>query len=308
VPGSLLVVTMLLNIAADFADRRSARGASAYEMSLWGAILQLFLILPFIGLVESAGMTQIILCVAVGIVSALGRIPWYRALASHQEQLSKLTPFLRLSSVFVLLLSYLKLGESFTQSKAIGASFIILGAIFITMDRPRYALRMLFRKGGAAWSVTLFSISTAFIAVLYKFSLTGGMAVWTVYFYLKASQAAVLVIVILGIMGKSRAPSFLEANDIRLFTFARVLQTIAALIYLLVLRNLELSSVEPIMALSPFIYLLIETCHARFWPADVALQGPIRQDAVWRPTRLHIAALCIVAVGALVMSMRRNFL
>jgi drug/metabolite transporter (DMT)-like permease len=301
-PAILLFLTMLLNMSADFADRRAAQHASPYEISLWAAILQLLLILPFIGLVGTATALQVMLCVLIGAVSAIGRIPWYRALAIHGQQLSKLAPYLRLSSVFVLLLAFMVLGETLTTAKAGGAALIVTGSLLVTLDRPRQTLAMLVHNGRAVGLIAAFSLSTALIAVLYKALLNAGVGIWTIFFYLKASQAATLVL--LAARNPLNESGFLDATNIRLFTLARLVQTVAALIYLTALRDMDLSSVEPIMALSPFCYLVIERVLLKLQPGSRIQTPSLRHVPATRLTALHAGAVCVVTVGSLLMYLR----
>ncbi|MFZ1219275.1 MAG: EamA family transporter [Chthoniobacterales bacterium] len=297
-PELLLSLTLILNVCADFADRCSTSRASALTVSFWASICQLLLMLPFIGLVGSFPISHIFLCLVVAIVSAAGRILWYRALAESTESLATLAPFLRLSSVFVVLFAFLILHEPFTVMKIAGTLLIILGSALVTLDQPKRSIAALLTNNRAVLLVLIFAISMSTVTVLYKYLLNAGAQIWTAYFYLKGFQAAFLLI--LASQRPVNKSGFFDAHDARLFLFARVLQTSAAVIYLTALRNADLSSVEPIMALAPFIYLFIEKIapgFARLHPRLSTTATPVHKSL----TGPRLAAIAIVMIGSFLM-------
>jgi len=298
---SLLIVTLLLNIGADFLDRAAAHRADPYSLALWTTIVQFLLILPLIGLVREIDLAHLGLCAAVGAFTAFGRVPWYRALAQRSETLSRLAPFSRLSSVMVLIVAYTALGETFTVPKAAGGALMIGGALLVGFERPAENLRAFFRKNAALGLVMIFAASIASIAIFYKVMLNDGIPILTTYFYLKLFQMAALVLVAL--QSNTLMRSYDGIAHLRLFVLGRTLQTVAAVIYLIVLLHLDLSTVEPIAALGPILLFAIEWAIARRRAAvATAGGGTLAVPAMTRRvTALRLVALGVVVAGLLLL-------
>jgi drug/metabolite transporter (DMT)-like permease len=292
---ALLIGTMILNIIVDFIDRRTVVQGDRFALSLWTTIIQLLLILPLIGLVNPIPFQAVVLCAVVGAFSAFARIPWYRALATKRQTLSRLSPFVRLSSVISLLCAFLLLGEPFTYQKAGGGLLMVFGSLLITMDNPAENLKKFVEYNRAAGLALIFAASTAAIAVMYKYLLGKGVDLFSMYFYLKLFQLGSVLAV--NLKGGALATSYRKIKHLRLLVVARLLQTIAALTYLLALSGLNLSVVEPIAALSPFLVLGIEFFNSRRAGenADHQVHWPRRVIMV------RLISLVIVSLGLLML-------
>jgi len=298
----LLIVTILIDLAVDFLDRQSTRGSDPYSLTLWTGIVQSLLIFPVIGLVGSISPGQLFLCALVAMIASLGRMQWYSALAERQEDLSRIAPFRRFSSVFVLLLAVVLLGEKLSIAQGAGASLIIAGAFLVTLDRPRANLRSFVHNNRAAGLVLMFSFSSACISVLYKFLLTAGVSIWTCYFYMRLFQLLVLLAAGMHTGGVLRAHAHI--SNVRLFVFGRCLQTVSTFIYLVVLNNIPLTRAQPIAALGPFIVLAAEWLLVRM-RAGTSPGPSVRAVVVPAGVRLlRITALAAVAAGIVLLAAR----
>ena len=253
----LLVAVVGLNVWADFIDRRAAFRSDAVALSLWTTIVQFLLVMPLIGIVGRLTPTQIGVCALVGAFTALARIPWYRALSTPGQKLSRLAPFTRLSSVIVVVLAFTLLGEAFSMKKLFGALLMVAGALVISLDRSFTGFRDFFAGNRAVLLVLIFACSLAVISVFYKYMLNAGVPIITTYFFLKLFQCAASVAH--GYHRGGLGRSFSAILDLQLFVRARALQTLAAFLYLFVLRHVDLSTVEPIAAaIGPLLYLTID--------------------------------------------------
>jgi len=253
----LLVLVVGLNIWADFMDRTAAIRSDAVALSLWTTISQFILVMPLVGLAGLLTPQQAVLSAGVGAFTALARIPWYRALSTPGAKLSRLAPFTRLSSVLVLILAFTLLGEAFSTTKFLGAILMVAGALVISLDRSFTSFRDYVASNRAISLVLIFAASMAVTSVFYKYMLNAGASVITTYFFLKLFQFAAALSY--GYRNKTLRRSFSAITDIQLFVQARATQTLAAFLYLFVLRNTDLSSVEPIAAaIGPLLYLVID--------------------------------------------------
>lgn len=265
----LVLATVGLNVWADFMDRRAAGRSDPSALSLWTTIVQFILVMPLIGLVSQPTTTEIIICACVGAFTALSRIPWYRALSTPGQSLSRLTPFTRLSSVLVLILAVTLLGEEVSMQKFLGALLMVAGALAVSLQHSFTSLKDYVVTNKAIALVLIFACSLAATSVFYKYMMNAGVALITTYFLLKFFQCASAIAY--NTYRGTLFNSFLAISDLQLFVRARTLQTAAAFLYLFVLRNLDLSTVEPIAAAAgPALYFLIDQVQARRAPRQAS--------------------------------------
>ena len=258
----LLLLTLCLNITSDIVDRRISCVSNPRALTLWAAILQLLLVFPFIPWLQWPGWQHLGLVLVVGAFSGFAREHWYRALAQTHESLSRFVPFVRLSSVLVLVLAVLVLGETMTPTMVLGALLMIGAGFMISLEHFGAGWRQFLQANRALALVLVFATSNAFISVSYKYLLGHEISIITIYFFLKFFQCLPLVAkaALDGTLNSSRK----EIAHPLWFTTSRLFQTVAALVFLVVLYRLPLSRVEPLMALSPFLYLGWEWFERRF--------------------------------------------
>ncbi len=291
----LLVLVVGLNIWADFMDRRAAIQSDATALSLWTTISQFILVMPLVGLAGWLTPQQAVLCACVGAFTALARIPWYRALSTPGAKLSRLAPFTRLSSVIVLILAFTLLGEAFSTTKFLGAILMVLGALVISLDRSFTGMRDYFASNRAIFLVLIFATSMAVTSVFYKYMMNAGISVVTTYFFLKLFQF--IASVSYGYRHNKLRRSFAAIVDLQLFVQARATQTIAAFLYLFVLRHVDLSAVEPIAAaIGPLLYLMVDKTF-EWRMKEKSPEGLPAATAELRSRRDLVALLGLITIG-----------
>lgn len=264
---ALLIAVVGLNIWADFMDRSAAQRSDINALSLWTTIVQFLLVMPLVGLVEPITLPLLALSFAVGAISVAGRIPWYRALAADGQRLSRLAPFSRLSSVVVLALAVLVLGEKLGEAQLAGALVMILGSFLMSLEGKVTSWRAYLAANKALLQVGLFAISIAFISVYYKYMMNLGTSIITAYFFLKFGQCTVAVLQAMA--QRTLTTSFAAILDLQLFVQARAVQTAAALLYIMILRGVDLSRAEPLAAaIGPVMFLIIEKLSDRRAPPN----------------------------------------
>jgi uncharacterized membrane protein len=253
---ALVVGVVALNVWADFMDRRAAVQSDVNALSLWTTIVQFLLVVPLFGLVGAVTMPQLALCALIGALSTAGRATWYRALGTS-ERLSRLAPFSRISSVMVLAMAVLILGESAAPSKIAGGLILIAGAFMMSWRGPVGSIREYLASNKALVLVAIFAVSTASVSVFYRHMMLAGVSIITTYFFLKLCQLCFAVLHALRY--RYLIGSHTTILDLQLFVQARAIQTAAALLYIFVLRQIDLTRVEPVAAASgPLLFLAIE--------------------------------------------------
>ncbi len=255
--ATLLIGVVGLNVWADFNDRKSASDSDIAALSLWTTIAQFLLVIPLLGLVELLPLHVMAWCAGVAALSVLARAAWYHALSERRERLSRLAPFTRLSSVMTLTLAFLVLGEPFTLLSGLGAIVVVCGALLMSFRGAVASIGEYFRENRALALVAAFALSSATINILYKFALNEGAGIFSIYFFLKFFQFGFAMLTAL--TERRLFASYGAIGDLPMFVQARVIQTVAALAYLFVLKSLPMSLVVPITAAAgPILYIMIE--------------------------------------------------
>jgi uncharacterized membrane protein len=298
----LLLGVMSLYIASDFLDRRVTAGGNPTtrdSISLWSVVVQFLLICPLVGLLGPIAAWPLALCALIGIVSSLGRISWYHALASG-ESLSRLAPFTRISSIIVIVGAYVLLGDRPSYEKLGGGLLMIIGSLLISIERSADAIRQFFTADRAVLLTLAFAASMASVTLLYKYLLNYGVEIFTTFFYLRAFQFCITVPLIL------QRPRF-DANlrrvsGLKVVVFARILQTVGTLTFLFVLSKLNLTTAEPIAALNPVLVWGVELVMGRSSkPADTHKESQA-PGAEKKLIYIRMVALAIIAIGLLLLS------
>ncbi len=292
----LLLLTLCLNISSDIIDRRISGISNPRALTLWAAMLQLLLVCPFVFWLQWPEWPHLGLLLVVGAFSGFAREHWYRALAQTHEQLSRFVPFVRLSSVLVLGLAILLLGETMTPIMAAGALLMIAAGFVISLERYGGSWRECLQANRALALVVVFATSNAFISVSYKYLLGQELNIISIYFFLKLFQC--LPLVAKAALEGTLISSHKEIGRPLWFVVSRLFQTVAALVFLLVLYRLPLTRVEPLMALSPFIYLAWEWLERRFFLRGVSTTAGATARCV---PILRLAATGMTMIGLLLL-------
>jgi drug/metabolite transporter (DMT)-like permease len=257
----LLVLVIFTNITIDFLDKRTSLGSDAMALSMWSNLIQFFLILPLIGMVGGFSLANLALCAVVGAVSVAGRMAWYIGLSKKGEELSRIAPFSRFSSLISLSFAVVFFKETIQQQQIAGGVLMIIGAVLIGFEKRKGGLRDYLKSNRFLVYILFFAVTSASISILYKYLLLEDLNLFSVYFYLKLFQ--VLTIVSYSAFTKTLSTSYQKISYLKPFVANRIFQTIAALLYLFVLKNLPLSSVAPISAMSPFVFLVVDWVFSR---------------------------------------------
>jgi uncharacterized membrane protein len=107
---------------------------------------------------------QLILILISGIFLVFYLIPYLKAL--ELDDASKVVPLLQFSPIFVLVLSYIFLGEALTSKQLLGVALIIVGGFALGAERIEKGI---FTSRKSFWLMVLASFLFAITGVLFKF-------------------------------------------------------------------------------------------------------------------------------------------
>lgn len=111
-----------------------------------------------------ADTKSIAILLASGFLTALYLLPYCKGLSL--DETSRIVPLFQLTPVFVLILSFLLLGEKLALKQYMGSFFIIFAGFLILADKPS---KNIFRLRPAFWYIALSCLMFAFAQVLYGF-------------------------------------------------------------------------------------------------------------------------------------------
>lgn len=106
---------------------------------------------------------QLVLLLVSGVLLELYLIPYFKALAI--DDASRVIPFFQFVPIFVLILSFIVLGEVFAAKQVLGAILIVLGSFILATERLEKGI-FTFRK--SFWFMMLASLLYAITGILFK--------------------------------------------------------------------------------------------------------------------------------------------
>lgn len=129
------------------------------------ALLTSFILLPFTGF-YTGDITSITIVVLSGILTEMYLLPYFKALTL--DETSRVVPLFQFVPIFILILSFLLLGEKLIFKQYVGGGFIIVAGFLLSLQKLQtkpLTLRPAF------YYMMLSSGIYAFSVVLYKFGL-----------------------------------------------------------------------------------------------------------------------------------------
>ncbi len=302
----VLVLSSALTISAHVIDRISSQESDVYAMTLWASVVQLILILPFVGVVDLLSPAHALLIFVAAGFSSFARSRWFLALSKSRDSLSKLVPLTRLSSIFVLIFAVALLGETLSPLAAFGALTMILGAMTVMLDRPSATLREFLQINWPALLVLLVAFSRAGNNISSKYVLTmSEVNFFRIYFHLKLFECITIVV---AVIANARLRSrYSRISRPRAFVGARALQTAAGLLFILAISRLDLTRAEPLTAVGPLLLLLWEWLDRKFHILERAgitppATAPLTPLGLW----LRIAGTIMIFGGFLLLEYGRQ--
>lgn len=121
------------------------------------------IVLFFTG-IYTTNLQSILIIVASGFLTTMYVLPYFKAL--NVDETSRVIPLFQFTPVYVLLLSFLLLGENLQLKQYFGAALLIFSSFVISLEKFD---KKIFKIRPALWYMMLSSLLFAFSTVLYKF-------------------------------------------------------------------------------------------------------------------------------------------
>lgn len=274
----ILLLSVLCSVISQLIDKHTTRKASAWDCTTFGVVFQLVLLTPFLVLWEKPSLPIACVLLAVGMLTASARFFWYKALIG--DQLSRVSPFRRLSTLFTLFLGAYVLGESeqLQDRELLGALVIVLGSLLIAFEDFKRTWRNFFHINRYIGCVLYFAASLAIMkAVSREMFAEYAVTVFSAYFTMKVGQ---LLFVLPGLRHARRV------DRIWTLSLSQIFQMIGAAMFLFVISKQELVLSEPIAALSPALLLVLDR---------IIFKEKIRMF------KYRLGAVAVMALGYLLM-------
>lgn len=261
--------------------------------------LSSFLVFPLIWVFLSnkimIGIAPIIIMLVCGIISALTCFLYLKALS--QDEPSVVVPMFQLISVFNYFLGLIFLNEHLTITQIIACSFIILGAVGITLDLSDKKFRL---KKGVFWIMFFDCLILAFYDLFFKHVVIN-TNYWGAMFWQYVSFALVGIFIL--IFNKNIRQSFkaiFKENKIPIIglnLFNEIVNIIAVFIfnYALILMPIALVSVVG-NGLQPFFVFVFGVIITLFFPK-------FGQESIGKNHLLQrIIAIVIIFIGSYLLN------
>lgn len=260
---ALLIATSVLSTMVHVIDRAANWESDVYAMTLWSSLVQLLLIMPFIGLVGLLPWNITGVLMGVAAITAYARSRWYIALSSSGDSLSRLLPLTHASSFIVLILAAVVLGEKLPPLAWLGGVVMVVGAMCISMEQPAATFKAFLLANVALALVLSQSLSRAVNNVSYKWIFNqGAYDFFTIYFYLKVFEFIAVGTIVAS--SKSYRARYHMISNPQAFVGARGLQTFSGLMFIFVLNHMDISVAEPISAVGPLFAIAWEWLDRRY--------------------------------------------
>lgn len=264
----ILVLSLLASVSAVLIDKTVTRTASAWDCTVFGIFLQTALLVPFFVLWTWPGWKATALLFGAGLVTGSARILWYKALS--REQLGRVAPFKRLSTVFVMLGAFWILKEKLTGQQIAGALVMIAGSFLLLGDKFSRSLGEFLHLNRYVGCVLYFALALAAWKVTYAFFASEAFLkpsdegvrqvpralceaskpalVYTALFTMKLGQFAVVA-------PSMRRPR--RVDGLWTLSVSQTLQLLSTVLFLFVISGQDLALSEPIAAASPLLLIIL---------------------------------------------------
>ncbi len=230
---------------------------------------------------------NILLAFIAGTLYIVANLLYFKAV--RIEEISKVAPLFFLSSLFVVIMAAVFLGEVFTPIKYLGISLLIIGAVLISSKNLKFSF------GKALWIMVLSSLSLAFYSVIIKY-LLGFADFWTVFSYAKIG--AVFILIPVFYFGVSHLRSSTREHGKKVVGAIAVSEIITVIGILLVTAAASIgyiTLVNAIGSLQPFFVLAFAVALSIFYPK--ILKEVIGKSAV----ALKLIAIAMMFVGVVLI-------
>ncbi|MBI2658401.1 EamA family transporter [Candidatus Woesearchaeota archaeon] len=251
-------------------------------------VMNIFLIflLPFAGF-EPLKFADFLIALFSGVMLSAAVSVYYKAV--QYDDISKIAILFQLGPVFVLVLSFLFLGETLTKSDFIGFLLLLGAGIIISYKK----INGLFKLGKAFWLmlVSEFLIAFALISSKHIYSATG---FWSAFLWLRLASFTALFVLFLPYVRKDAANTFkqMSPNIKGLMAFKMLIDFSAFVFSGYAILNGPISLVTALgsSALPTFVFILTTICSVYF-------PGIVKENIYKKAVFTKLAAIALIVIG-----------
>lgn len=240
--------------------------------------------LIFLG-IAYLSLTNILLALFVGVFYMITSMFYFKALSI--EEASRINPLFFVSSIYILFLAAIFLGEKLSLSNYIGVFLLVGGAVLISLKSITNI-----GLGRAFWYMMLADIFLAVSSILTKY-LLGFTDYWTIFSYSRLGCLIILVPILFYTF--SDLVESVKKNGVKLVSLVSTNEILNVFAVLLLVAATSLGSVTLVSAftaLQPFFVLSIAVFLSIFFPHI------IKEVVTKRIILIKLVAILILFVGA----------
>lgn len=233
---------------------------------------------------------QALLITAAGAALLLMTLFYFAAAA--REEISRVVPLMFFSPMFVALLAWISLGETFALRQYLGIAALIAGAVLVSSRLP-LSLKM----GKAFWLMLLAALSISVFFVLVKY-LLASLDYWSVFGLTRLSMTLLMLPLFFVYFPQLR--DTLNAHGIRVVGVMALDQNIALAANLLITIAAAagpITLVNALISTQPFFVLLFVVTLSRFVPRLLLGEETQRSTVVQK-----MLALTLMFTGVVLIS------
>ncbi len=232
---------------------------------------------------------QLVLILISGILLELYLIPYFQALT--MDDASRIVPLFQFMPVFVLILSYIILGEALTGKQFLGSVFIIVGGFVLAAKKIEGGSIFKLRK--SLWLMVIASLLYAVTGVLFKWVVVA-QDFWLTLAYENIGMGIGAIILLL--WPSYRSGFRRETKKLKLSTWGLLfvnetvyVLALLSMFYAILLGSVALVSV--IAGVQPFFVLLFGLILSTWFPSII--QEDIQKNTVL----LKVLAILLIFIG-----------
>ena len=233
---------------------------------------------------------QVMMIAAAGTALLLMTLLYFAAAA--REEISRVVPLMFFSPMFVALLAWASLGETFAVRQYLGIAALIAGAVLVSSRLP-----LTIRLGRAFWLMLLAALSLSVFFVLVK-HLLSSLDYWRVFGLTRLSMTLLMLPLYFVYFPQLR--STLKAHGMRVAGVMALDQNIALAANLLITAAAAagpITLVNALISTQPFFVLLFAVVLSRLFP-QILLREETRRSTVVQ----KLLALALMFAGVLFIS------
>jgi len=255
---------------------------------MWIASLFLIwlIIMPFIG-ISIPPLPKIIAALAAGFITVVIALPYFYALSA--EEASRVIPIWQFSSIFVLIMSALFLGESLLTKHYYGFAAMLTGGILLGIDRKSAG----FRLNKAVLAVLVASVAWAVHIVLVKY-FYATEPFWNGFFWISIGSftGAAFLAAISGNAKRLRAEfRAITKKGVSLLLASTLVTLVADLALLLALKNGPAALVSVVGATQMMFLFVMTVAISLYFPRI------LRENISRKALLIKLAAISLMISG-----------